>query len=514
MVWSTSDTKYLLESAYSAIRSVKNLDPIRDFTDILQNDENWEDYVTELSQGLTESDAQLFRQMSQNVRLYLLAEAFTQGFIKPYERLTLPILRVFWPTLVAKHLVHTEVMDAPEVFKYFLIPRAVTADGRTVNLPYWGGYNANGEYQFETLSQGPQIDINQEYTIDSNTRSVTINLKEAAGLSATEEVFCQRNIAIIAVGHTKSDGTVVWNTDVIIQPDVNGRIAQSVTIVDPSDGTIYEDFITGYFDVNECTLIINTTQGQVDKIRISGNISLATNKYLTRIELTTEKIYIKAEEYGVNTTFPVEVFQDVQRILDLDLQAELIQIMAATIANDIDTLILNDLYTLAKRYGAQDTFQRTRPANFYLGDLEWQRQIITKINKLSAAIQQATRIGRGNVLAMNPEDVALLESFNMYQAIDDGSLVGTDISISGGAPQIGKLQNRYLVVSSEKVPRGEVLMVLKAPDAQRAVYIFAEYIPLYFMPYPLSNIPSITLKYRAGRKPIRINGLAYLKITD
>jgi len=512
MVWTIGDTKYLLSESYSTFEALKKLHPIRDYYEILQNKDAWETYVDSLSQGLSESDAAIFRSLAKNIRMYQLAESYfgaaSSAPILAYERLALPILRVFWPTLVAKHLVTVETMDGPEIVRYFLKPKAKLHDGTVVDLPYW--QNQQGQLD-ASLTKGPKIDVNQVISLNNNT--ATVNLKQLAGLNPQDDVIIERNFAIVAVGHTKDNDNVVWNETVRIVPDVNGRIAQKVTITD-SDGTVYVDTITGYIDYVTGDLIVNSSTGNVDKIKVTGNISLITNYNLPQVFIETEKLYIKAEEFGINVQYPIEYIQDFSRLFDLDLQAEFVQLMAAQIANDIDTRILIDLYNLAKTYGAQDTFSRTRPNNFYGGDLEWQRQIVTKINTIRARIRQVTRINAPVVLAMSPEDVALLESFHYYQVINNGELVGTDITITGSTVQLGKLQNGIMVVSSEKIPRGEVLFVMKSNLPQAAVYIFAEYIPLYFQPYPLGNVPSLTLKYRAGFYSVRKEGTGYLRITD
>jgi hypothetical protein len=53
-----------------------------------------------------------FVQLAENTRINLLENSMFQ--INPYETLTLPILRVFYPKLVAKEAVTVSPMDKPE----------------------------------------------------------------------------------------------------------------------------------------------------------------------------------------------------------------------------------------------------------------------------------------------------------------------------------------------------------------------------------------------------------------
>ena len=69
-------------------------------------------YVTSLAESMEKADREVFKILAENTRVSLLENSMYQ--INPYEALTLPILRVFYPKLIAKELVTVSPMDKPE----------------------------------------------------------------------------------------------------------------------------------------------------------------------------------------------------------------------------------------------------------------------------------------------------------------------------------------------------------------------------------------------------------------
>ena len=71
--------------------------------------------------------------LAENTRINLLENSMFQ--INPYETLTLPILRVFYPKLVAKEAVTVSPMDKPETIKAFITAKFTPSPGTGTEYP-------------------------------------------------------------------------------------------------------------------------------------------------------------------------------------------------------------------------------------------------------------------------------------------------------------------------------------------------------------------------------------------
>ena len=113
--------KELLTEVYKTTKKISGVDPSKpgNMKAVLVDDAAWNCYVTGLAESIeNKKDRTAFVQLAENTRINLLENSMFQ--INPYETLTLPILRVFYPKLVAKELVTVSPMDKPETVKAFV----------------------------------------------------------------------------------------------------------------------------------------------------------------------------------------------------------------------------------------------------------------------------------------------------------------------------------------------------------------------------------------------------------
>ena len=95
--------KELLTEVYRTTKKLTGIDPSRpgNMKQVLVDDAAFASYVTGLAESIeNKRDRETFLALAENTRLNLLENSMFQ--INPYETLTLPILRVFYPKLVAK----------------------------------------------------------------------------------------------------------------------------------------------------------------------------------------------------------------------------------------------------------------------------------------------------------------------------------------------------------------------------------------------------------------------------
>ena len=113
--------KEILMECYRTTKKISGIDPSKpgNLKAVLVDDAAFDAYVTSLAESIEDKkDRQAFMQLAENTRINLLENSMFQ--INPYETLTLPILRVFYPKLVAKELITVSPMDKPETVKAFL----------------------------------------------------------------------------------------------------------------------------------------------------------------------------------------------------------------------------------------------------------------------------------------------------------------------------------------------------------------------------------------------------------
>jgi len=113
--------KELLTEVYRTTKKLSGIDPSKpgNMKAVLVDDAAFNAYVTGLGESIEDvKDRKVFTQLAENTRINLLENSMFQ--INPYESLTLPILRVFYPKLVAKEAVTVSPMDKPESVKAFI----------------------------------------------------------------------------------------------------------------------------------------------------------------------------------------------------------------------------------------------------------------------------------------------------------------------------------------------------------------------------------------------------------
>jgi hypothetical protein len=118
-------------------------------------------------------------------------------------------------------------------------------------------------------------------------------------------------------------------------------------------------------------------------------------------------------------------------------------------------------------------------------------------------------MGSANTLGVNPEDAAIFESLNGF-SYTGTSVGGGDVGYRTATVQGGK----YKILTSSVVPKGRMIAAYKSGDLSRSTVVYAPYVPLLLIPYPLGTNPSLTIMTRYSKRVVRHAALAELKIVD
>jgi len=480
--------KELLTEVYKTTKKISGIDPSRpgNMKAVLVDDAAFNAYVTGLAESIeNKKDRVAFTQLAENTRVNLLENSMFQ--INPYETLALPILRVFYPELVAKELVTVSPMDKPETVKAFIKATFSPSNSSTkYDAPVVG----------TDISQGVAFGTPIAATMAVPTEGYDV--LATAGLTS-DQAHLERDFEITGVS---ADGTA-W-VDVAIVPAVEGHFSSSVEV-----GGI-TDVVSGRVDYLNGTVDISNTTSTVTFARYRVTTSLEENRINPSVDLTVEKIRLYAKDRQISANWTINMEQDMRALFDVSMQAEIVNILGQQIALDIDREIINSLITANTRLNDathKGTFNRTPPGAYTWGTKYWHENIIPELNALSGQIYTDTNMEAGNVIAANPLDVAILEDLQTFNytgtSSADGDLGYRSATVAGG---------KWKILTSSVVTQGTMLMVYKPVEELKSIFFYSPYVPAILHPYPLTATPSLTILSRYATALVRSAGIATLTI--
>lgn len=483
--------KELLQEVYRTTKKITGIDPSKpgNLKAVLVNDSAFSAYATGLAESIeNKTDRAAFMQLAENTRINLLENSMMQ--INPYETLTLPILRVFYPKLISKELVTVSPMDKPETVKAF-----ITAKFQPSGLGSPPAYSAPVINQDISSGVAVGTTVAAGMPVPSPTPG-GYNVLGAAGISSTE-AHLERDFEITGVG---TDGTH-W-TDVSIVPAVEGHFSSSVL-----NGA---DVLSGKVDYLNGKVFISGTTGAVKYVRYQVTTTLEENRINPRITLTVDKVRLYARDRQISANWTINMEQDMRALFDVSMQAEIVNLLGQQVALDIDREIISALITANIRLNSgahQNSFTRTPPTGYTWGAKYWHENIVVPLNELSATIYTATNIEAGNTIAANPLDVAILEDLQTFNYTGtssvDGDMGYRSATVAGG---------KWKILTSAVVPQGTMLMIYKPVEELKAVYFYSPYVPAVLHPYPLTYTPSLTILSRYATALVRSGGICTLSI--
>lgn len=483
--------KHVLMESYKAVKKASGIDPSKpgNLKAVLVDDKAFNAYVTSLAESIeSQSDKEKFTMLAENTRVSLLENSMFQ--INPYESLTLPILRVFYPKLVAKEAVTVSPMDKPECVKAF-IRASFSPSGSTTQYP--------APVLTPDISGGPGIGTPVAATLP--VPSTSYDVLAAIGGLTPAMAHLERDFRITGVS---ADGTA-W-TDVDIVPAVEGHFSSSVTIGASTD------VISGMVDYLNGTVAISSATGLVTTIRYQVTCSLEENRVNPKVQLTVDKIRLYAKDRQIQANWTINMEQDMRALFDVSMQAEIVNLLGQQIALDIDREIVNSLITANDRLNNplthKGTFARTAPVTYTWGNKYWHENIIPVLNQLSAQVYTDTHIDAANTILANPLDVAILEDLNTF-AYTGTSTVNGDVGYRTATVAGGK----WKILTSAVVPQGTMVVVYVPGDELRAIYFYSPYVPAVLHPFPLGYTPALTILSRYATALVRSMGIAALTIT-
>lgn len=481
--------KHLLQETYKRTKKMTGIDARspQGFKQAIADPNVFEIYKKSLAEGLSETDSETFMMLADNTRVSIMENSMFQ--LNPYETLTLPVLRVFYPKLIAKELVSVMPIDKPDVVKGF-IHAYFKKYGETDYVHPFPSTTTD-------ISRGPSVGVSQTGWV---VQGRNIDILTNAGLDSSNS-HVEKDFMITAV-----EDSTGGHTAQTISPTVDGVFSATVTIGNNTD------VISGQIDYLNGTLTWASTTGLVNAIQYSAVCSLEENLINPTVKFEVEKIRLTVVDRRISAEWTVNLEQDVKALFDIALQSELVNIIGEQIAIDIDREIVNGLLATNAALNPlshTDTFNLYPPTTYTWGRKMWYENIIPKLNTLSAQIYFDCLMGSANTIACNPLDAAVFESLDTFEYAGN-SVDGGDVGYRSATVQGGK----WKILVSTIVPQGKMILKYRSADMARAVFVYAPYVPALLTPYPLGPVPTLTILSRYATKVIRNQGIAVLNIVD
>lgn len=217
------------------------------------------------------------------------------------------------------------------------------------------------------------------------------------------------------------------------------------------------------------------------KVAWSQYDSLELETEIGEVSFKLDSVTVSVTERKLRATWSPELSQDVSAFHNIDAEAELTALLSEQIAAEIDREILRDLRKYAPWQARWDVNGWRRQAGYSTNytQKDWNQELMTKINQISAQIHKATLRGGANFIVVSSEISALFDNLEYFH-VSDASAESDQYNM--GIERIGAIQNRYQVYRDPYAPAWSIIIGHKGKSLLDTGYIYAPYIPMQLTP--------------------------------
>ena len=252
--------------------------------------------------------------------------------------------------------------------------------------------------------------------------------------------------------------------------------------------------------------------------------SLELETEIGEVSFKLDSVTVSVEERKLRATWSPELAQDVSAFHNIDAEAELTAILSEQIAAEIDREILRDLRKGAPWQARWDVNGWRRMAAFSTNytQKDWNQELMTKINQISAQIHKATLRGGANFIVVSSEISALFDNLEFFH-VSDASAESDQYNM--GIEKIGTLSGRYQVYRDPYSPHWSIIIGHKGKSLLDTGYIYAPYVPMQLTPTiinPFNFAPVKGIMTRYAKKMVnnryyghvRVDGLVHWPVSE
>jgi hypothetical protein len=202
-------------------------------------------------------------------------------------------------------------------------------------------------------------------------------------------------------------------------------------------------------------------------------IGIGTGKQIKELSMTVEKAQVEAGTRKLRSRWSIEVAQDLKAMHGLDLEEEMMDVLAYEITAEIDRELINIIRSVAATNSSSAVW------DYATADGRWEAEkyrnfynlLIRKANRIAVD----TRRGAGNFVVAAPSLCAALETTSSFTIQPVNADVNTAVT---GVSKIGSLDGRMTVYRDTFATLDDVVIGYKGPSEYDTGIIYLPYIQL------------------------------------
>ena len=311
---------------------------------------------------------------------------------------------------------------------------------------------------------------------EMDTEAFLASLKVIAknGIEGTETASFKANEAIPFRVMTQKYGKgIVEYTDAV---DSKGTLYIELDLAKPVVQA--GKTLDGYIGITP-----DAAKALVDNIMVAWSQydSLELETEIGEVSFKLDSVTVSVEERKLRATWSPELAQDVAAFHNIDAEAELTAILSEQIAAEIDREILRDLRSAAPWQKRWDVNGWRRMAAFSTNytQKDWNQELMTAINQISAQIHKSTLRGGANFVVVSSEISAIFDNLEYFH-VSDASAESDQYNM--GIEKVGSLSGRYQVYRDPYSPAWSIIIGHKGKSLLDTGYIYAPYVPMQLTP--------------------------------
>ena len=325
--------------------------------------------------------------------------------------------------------------------------------------------------------------------MSSPTQAVGIIRPQNVDLTGTKQLSGKNTITNVGSSGINLNTSIQRGAKIISVS--NGSKTIPVNIPVNPDGTFLirvnyggqPDVITGYVDFKTGRVKFTSKNKVTQNVQVSYNQSQELNEKVNEVGINIDTIPLNAKTYKLSAKVSPEFEYDVKKLFGVNAIEELANIIVNQIIVDIDKEIISNYLSGVKNTNNIETFNKTPPSNF-AGSLKmWYSNLTVSINRVISRIV----LPFNYIYALvNPLDGAMLRGIRL---------------------------GRIILLESQLVPVGNIIVVPKITKPETAIYLLGLYLPPILLPnLPAGNLKSMTIMARLGHTFVRPDSIGLVRV--
>lgn len=409
---------------------------------------------------------------------------------------------------VTLHVGNAEAVElTPTGFKKATAAKLCGYDGTVRNLILkvngFSAYNASKL----TGPDGNEMDTEEFLASMKVITTKALEAKKEAGKPTTAAFAQYEEVPFRVVTQKYGKGVVEYTGgpcdaegNIYIELDLAKTVAEQGATID------------GYIGVNNAELA--DSLATAFKVAWAQYDSLELETEIGEVSFKLDSVTVSVTERKLRATWSPELSTDVSAFHNIDAEAELTSILSEQIAAEIDRGILRELRKVAPWQARFDVNGWRRQAAFSTNytQKDWNQELMTKVNQISAQINKATLRGGANWIVVSAEISALLDNLEYFH-VTDASAEQSQYNM--GIEKVGSLSGRYQVYADPYAPHWSMIIGHKGKSLLDTGFIYAPYVPMQLTPTmynPMNMAPVKGICTRYAQKVVNNRYFGHVKV--